>query len=57
MHVEAVGLAENIASSEEVVLLPNTARLRIRTLRRGDEAPIRELDKHLGTQSRYQRFG
>lgn len=40
----------------EMVLLPNRTTLWFRALRRCDESPIRELDRHLSVQSRFQRF-
>src|SRR6516225_3071274 len=49
-------LIEYPTECEEAVLLPNRTALRIRALRRCDEMPIRELDKHLSVQTRYQRF-
>jgi acetyltransferase len=40
----------------ETVTLPDGHQIRVRTLRRCEEAPIRELFARLSVQSRYQRF-
>jgi acetyltransferase len=41
---------------EDWVTLPDGRRLRIRLLRPGEEAPIRDLDAHLSVRTRYRRF-
>ncbi len=44
------------ADLEDWATLPDRRRLRIRLLRPGEEAPIRDLDAHLSVRSRYRRF-
>lgn len=47
---------EQHSETDEYVTLSNQQRVRIRALRRGEDAPIRELWQHLSPRSRYLRF-
>src|SRR5262245_39889596 len=44
------------SEADDFVTLSNRQRVRIRPLRRGEDAPIRELWQHLSPRSRYLRF-
>jgi RimJ/RimL family protein N-acetyltransferase len=47
---------EPYSETNDYVTLSNRQRIRIRALRRGEDAPIRELWEHLSPRSRYLRF-
>lgn len=47
---------ESPAESDDYVTLSNGRGVRIRTLRRGEDGPIRELWPHLSPRTRYLRF-
>jgi acetyltransferase len=44
------------SEGDDYVTLSNRQRVRIRALRRGEDAPIRELWPHLSARTRYLRF-
>jgi len=44
------------AELERRITLVNQQQLRIRALRTGEEAPVRNLDAHLSVRTRYRRF-
>jgi RimJ/RimL family protein N-acetyltransferase len=47
---------DRVQASDDYILLSNRKRVRIRPLRDGEDAPIRELWTHLSPRSRYLRF-
>jgi acetyltransferase len=55
-HAAMLELNDYPSDLESCITLPNRQRLRIRPLHPDEDGPVRELDAHLSTRTRYLRF-